>query len=701
MSRENDGTVQRRSWTLIAMIVVACFVGWIANKQLTAFVYDPESPCKHMKDPVLLVGDSTMRELFESLCREVVAATRVECNSHDCREASCIGNALSVMRVDKAAGLRVLQNITTGRMIVSIGMHDILYTRNISAFQADMELLAGRAPKGLMWLPPRYVQNKKVVQWKRQFLTNDAIAFYNAAAESIMRAHGVPVLSALKVSDTIDGIHVTAAVARQLARALCSQLVPKSPNAIDEVSVMLWGARYTLVMFVGVSVGVIVRGGGESGQLSLHHSWLKMCVVLLYVYFATTWPFAAKTASADFFCGCFVMLLIVAIAVHLLSSSPQADESEKDVLNRNQTEEQKGWMQAMFLLYHLFAVSSVYIFVRVLVSGFIWLTGFGHAAFQKSGVRFSWTRFWIVLFRLNFFCVLLMIVTGNNYMLYYVCALHMWWFVLVTGPWEIGKLLGAAEELVVALFCVVSVLWDIPNVIETLFLPFKWVLGVGGSLHEFYFRTHLDHFIGGWGLLVGLRLMQVREVISLMPSIAVGGCGLLCLFVWCVIVWHCDSKFSYNAIHPYISAIPVHGLWLLRNCHPFLRSRSLRVLVWVGRRSLEFYLLQFHILMSANARGQLAMLPYPLVNILLTGLAFVLCAAVAFDSTKIIQENFSCDTTKSVAVGMFVGVLLSTSTPHVHWFFIFQGCFLVGFLLGFLRTEALQLAHRMNSLRNT
>ena len=52
-------------------------------------------------------------------------------------------------------------------------------------------------------------------------------------------------------------------------------------------------------------------------------------------------------------------------------------EPETEVLNRNQTEEWKGWMQFTFLLYHYMHATEVYNGIRVLITCYVWLTGFG------------------------------------------------------------------------------------------------------------------------------------------------------------------------------------------------------------------------------------------------------------------------------------------------------------------------------------
>ena len=46
-----------------------------------------------------------------------------------------------------------------------------------------------------------------------------------------------------------------------------------------------------------------------------------------------------------------------------------------EVLNRDQTEEWKGWMQFMFLLYHYFHAEEVYNSIRIMIACYVWVSG--------------------------------------------------------------------------------------------------------------------------------------------------------------------------------------------------------------------------------------------------------------------------------------------------------------------------------------
>jgi hypothetical protein len=62
-------------------------------------------------------------------------------------------------------------------------------------------------------------------------------------------------------------------------------------------------------------------------------------------------------------------------------------------LNRHQTEEWKGWMQVLFLMYHYFAAAEIYNAIRVFIAAYVWMTGFGNFSYYYIRKDFSLARF--------------------------------------------------------------------------------------------------------------------------------------------------------------------------------------------------------------------------------------------------------------------------------------------------------------------
>lgn len=175
-----------------------------------------------------------------------------------------------------------------------------------------------------------------------------------------------------------------------------------------------------------------------------------------------------------------------------------------DLLNRDQTEEWKGWMQFMFLLYHYFHAEEVYNSIRIMITCYVWMTGFGNFSFFYLKGDFSLVRVLQMLWRLNFLVIFLCLTQGTTYILYYICPLHTYFFFVVYGAMRVGKGLnytkyGLRYKLMALGICIYF-LWDISQLnlfaYFHFFLPKTPQLGAGnGALWEWYFRTSLGKSI--------------------------------------------------------------------------------------------------------------------------------------------------------------------------------------------------------------
>ena len=350
-----------------------------------------------------------------------------------------------------------------------------------------------------------------------------------------------------------------------------------------------------------------------------------------------------------------------------LAASPN-----NEVLNRYQTEEWKGWMQFTFLLYHYMHATEVYNGIRVMITCYVWMTGYGNVSFFYTTNDYSIPRVLQMLWRLNFLVFFLCLTHGNPYILYYICPLHTYFFLMVYAVMAIGKERNYTKWWIRIKVAVLAILiffvWDCDNgmfdVMHKWFLSDHPIVGATmGSKWEWYFRTHLDH----WSTLLGMIFALNFPIVTLfyrkleaqswqrqwMGKIAVATGMLFALSLWAngPLMY---SKIPYNSTNPYFGFIPLLTYVYLRNLTPKMRSYSMVLLHNIGKTTLETYLMQHHIWLTSNSKTILVFLPgWPRVNLAVVTYLYIMVSRKLHDLTLLLRVILLPNDTRACMNSLF------------------------------------------------
>ncbi|KAL7410109.1 O-acetyltransferase [Mrakia frigida] len=460
----------------------------------------------------------------------------------------------------------------------------------------------------------------------------------------------------LDPSQTTDGLHFSTKILNTQAQILynlrCNDVLPKKfpmdKTCCKKYPVVNWlQALVLFVVIAWVPTGRLMQSKlapyprlaslfPTDDNLVLTLTIFGLCTGLTFFADRTgLWSKENKVYDA----WTFGLALMGALAVGLGTCKRSEGGKDLGFLNREQTDEWKGWMQIIILVYHYQGaskISGIYNPVRVLVAAYLFMTGYGHFTFYLKKADFGMARIAMVMVRLNLLPIVLAYTMDTDYISYYFSPLVSFWYLIIYSTMLIGSKYNdnpvfLLPKLVVSLLLVT---WFMKTtwILQSIFNFLGAVANIQWSAKEWSFRVNLDLFVVYLGMFTAYAYIKLKELgipnLPWFPTAVKGSVGAsigaMVWFFWFQLSR--ESKFVYNVYHPVVSFIPILAFVVLRNATPFLRSVNSRLFCFIGQISLETFILQFHVWLAADTKGILIVVPgtrWRYVNIVVSTIIFV------------------------------------------------------------------------------
>lgn len=272
------------------------------------------------------------------------------------------------------------------------------------------------------------------------------------------------------------------------------------------------------------------------------------------------------------------------------------------------------------------------------------MTGFGNFLYFDKKKDFSLERVVSMVIRINYFPILLSLATGVSLDLYYVVPLHTeGFFMTLITCWLAIKLeekcgMSYWKSRIAAIL--ISLLVHI-GFYETPAVDFLLIFS-----KEIHFRFQADKYSAWIGIVCGALMKKLSEYMSwayggehktgVAWTQRFVGTGLISL--WYFGFGYLGDKFVYNPIHPYVFILALVGWLMIRNSSKYLTECHSTFLEFLGRNTLETYVLQFHLFMNHSVQHIPIVIPgsgpdghivVKVLNMLLCGTIFVSVAVLA------------------------------------------------------------------------
>lgn len=189
------------------------------------------------------------------------------------------------------------------------------------------------------------------------------------------------------------------------------------------------------------------------------------------------------------------------------------------VMHRDQTDEMKGFMIIVVLIYYMTGATRVipiYMIIKVFISCFLFLTGYQHFSYFWQTGNNGIVRFLSMMFRINFMTIVLCFAMNRPYQFYFFAPLVSFWFAVTYLTFTFPPKITAQTVdnnsyqylyLVVkfvCLLCVITVLYMSEVFFERIFLMRPWralFVSADDFVDEWWYRFKLDRYSTAYGIM--------------------------------------------------------------------------------------------------------------------------------------------------------------------------------------------------------
>ncbi|XP_050545813.1 N-acetylneuraminate 9-O-acetyltransferase isoform X1 [Daktulosphaira vitifoliae] len=652
------------------------------------------------KNQFVFIGDSRMLEMYNAFIHTIepnaqlvpnpksLYALESDYNFHDSRLKLDVSFIWSPYVIDSMIKLKSINNdprvIVAGGAIWSIinsngSINSVKdYAANLTQLINPFNEISSKST--ILWVLQEPVEESKLDN-SLKIVTNKLIDLYNEVAMDVLSQSiaemwwSSRLVSQGGINDSPDGLHSSNESLRLRAQILLNFYCNDHMNFNDGTCCSSTEPLTTLqayvflafivCMFIGILMEIRYcryRLSKNDVSYVLMTSLSKLGIIMMYFYLCDRTNFFMK--ENKYYSDASFWLPVGYVFVLGLFFTEESRYTK--LLHRDQTDEWKGWMQLVILIYHLTGANikiSISNHVQTLIAAYLFLTGFGHFCYIWHKNDVGLTRYFQVLFRLNMLTIVLCICMNRPYQFYFYIPLVSFWFtilylLLLCPP----RVTAASSEtrptqylyiifkiLVLLIFIIILYMSEV--FFDKIFLMRPWkalFVTTDDDIHEWWIRWQLNRFSIMYGIIISFIIILIQRynfiddnnhsnLVS--PRLAVFSSILALIGLTASTAYNilCQNQTECSEFLSYTSIIPILSYIIIRNMSGILRTKFSSLFAWFGRISLELMVCQCHIWLAADTHGVLVLLPgYPVLNGLIVSFIFIcICHELHEITTKL------------------------------------------------------------------